>query len=248
MCDLIRNSIDLRCAEACPALKRTVEEEANYTRVIQQEASMKQMFKCTCAALVCALALGCASSTQLTAVWSDPDFSGTSTAKIMALGLGATEIGTRLFEDAMANQLATHKTTVYKGSNAFPINAPIDSSALHQYIIDNQIDLLSVTRLVDVSTRSEYVPGTTTYVPVAGYRNFYTYYPESFSGVQEPGYVATFRTATVETNVYSAATGGLVWSGLSHTIDPISLDVAVNDIAKALVNDMAARGLFGPTK
>jgi hypothetical protein len=209
---------------------------------------MKQMFKGICLALVCALALGCASSTELTAVWSDPGFTGSPTGKIMAIGLGAKETGTRMFEDAMAAQLAAQKMVVYKGSTVFPVNAPIDSSALHQYITANHIDLLSVTRLVDISTDAEYVPGATTFVPVVGYRNFYGYYSTSYVAVQEPGYMRTYKTATVETNVYSAATGGLVWSGQSKTVDPASLDIAVNDVAKALVKDMAKRGLFGPTK
>jgi hypothetical protein len=195
---------------------------------------------------VCAIGYGCISSTQMTGVWHDPGYTGAPEGSVLVLGIGATEIGTRLFEDAMYTQLVKRNMRVMKGSNAFPVNAPIDTLVLREYVISTQVDLLSVTRLVDVSKDTEYVPGTTAYVPVANYYNFSGYYTHSYAVVHEPGYMRESVTATIETNVYSAKTGGLVWSGRSQTVDPASIDDAATGVAHALVTNMAKCGVFGP--
>jgi stage V sporulation protein SpoVS len=181
----------------------------------------------------------------MTGIWSDPEFSGAPQGKVFVLGIGATEVGTRLFEDAMAEQLAKHKMQVVKGSQVFPVNSAIDTTALREYVTQNGINLLSVTRLVDISSETQYVPGTTAYIPVAGYRTWGGYYTASYAVVHEPGYLRTSKTAIIETNVYSTSANNLVWSGRSKTVDPSSIEDAVWDIASGLVGSMADRGVFG---
>lgn len=209
---------------------------------------MKKITRVLLVALVCALGIGCASSTTMTGIWNDPSFSGTSGGKVLVLGIGATEIGTRMFENAMATQLVAQKMAAVKGSEIFPINAPIDTLALRDYVTKNQIDLLSVTRLLDVSTKQEFVPGSTEYIPASGYHYWGGYYAGSYAVVHTPGYMRESKVGIVETNVYSAKTSSLVWSGQSETVDPASLEEAVDGISKTLVTNMAKTGLFGVKK
>jgi hypothetical protein len=213
---------------------------------IQMGVKMKQSLSLAALFLACMLVAGCMSTTQMTGVWSEPGYVGDPGGKVLVLGIGATDIGTRLFEDAMAQQLAKRKLEVVKGSTVFPVNAPVDTALLRQYVEENGISLLSVTRLLDISKEQEYVPGTTAYVPVATYSTFGGYYSHSYAVVHEPGYIRESMTATIESNAYSTKSNGLVWSGRSKTVDPASLDDAVWDIAGALVGNMAKKGVLGP--
>lgn len=206
---------------------------------------MKQSLALAGLVLACMLGAGCMSTTTMSGVWSDPQYAGDPSGRVLVLGIGASEVGTRMFEDAMAEQLTKRKMTAIKGSKIFPINAPIDTTAIRNYVIANEINLLSVTRLLDVSKETEYVPGATAYVPVATYHSFGGYYAHSYAVVHEPGYLRTSQTATIETNVYSTRDNTLVWSGRSQTVDPASVDDAVWDISNALVGNMAKKGLFG---
>jgi hypothetical protein len=198
-----------------------------------------------CFVLVGALGAGCAPSTQMTGVWSAPGYTGAPSGKVLVIGIGAKEMSIRMFEDAMAAQLAKRKMTVTKGYSVFPVNVPIDSMALRQYVKDNMIDLLTVTRLVDVSSETYWVQGGTTYVPMASYYNYGGYYSSAYATVYEPSYQVTTEKASVETNVFAASTEGLVWSGHSEIVDPSYIPTAINEISILLVAEMATSGVFG---
>jgi len=197
--------------------------------------------------LVCALGVGCASTTQMTGTWTAPDFRAAPADKILVLGIGASDLATRMFENAMAAELDARGLTAVRGSTVFPINAPVDTLALQQFVMDNEVDLLSVTRLVDISESAKWVSGSTTYVPVAAYSHFGGYYGTAFVAAHEPGHLQKSTAATVETNVYVARSGKLVWSGQSRTVDPLSVDDAVYGISRAMATSMAKSGIFGQT-
>lgn len=207
---------------------------------------MRRILTLACLSLVSALGLSCVSSTTMSGMWSDPGYTGVREGgRVMVLGIGATEVGTRLFEDTMYDQLGKRELFAVKGSSVFPINAPIDTVVLRGYVEANAIDLLMVTRLVDVSKETQYVRGATAYVPVATYHQWGGYYTASYAVIHEPGYTITSRSAIIETNVYSVESGRLVWSGRSETVDPASLEDAVWDISTTLVSSMAKRGILG---
>lgn len=206
---------------------------------------MNRIAKVTCGLLLCTLAVSCGGSTKMIGLWSDPTYQAPQVQKVLVIGLGENEGRVKIFESAMAKQLKSRKITAIPGSTIFPVGAPIDTVAGRKYVHENGIDLISVTRVLGLSSEQEYVPGSTYYTPAPAYYGFYPYYYTSYQMVSTPGYVRQYRVATVETNVYDVKNEKLVWSGQSETVDPSSLNQAIDDIAAVTVSNMAKSGLFG---
>jgi hypothetical protein len=181
----------------------------------------------------------------MTGVWSDPTLVTGPVRKVLVIGLGSSLTNTKLFEGAMAKQFQQRKIESILASNVLPSgNAPIDTVGLRAFIKENKVDLITVTRVVGVSKEREYVQGTTYYTPAPGYRGFYPYYSGSYAMVSDPGYMREYQVATVETNAYATSNEKLVWSGQSQTVDPASVNTAIDEIAGLLVSEMAQSGVL----
>jgi hypothetical protein len=61
--------------------------------------------------------------------------------------------------------------------------------------------------------------------------------------VHEPGYFETGTTLRLETNLYSLATSGLVWTGQSETIDPESIPDARASMTAAVAKKLKEENL-----
>jgi hypothetical protein len=85
-------------------------------------------------------------------------------------------------------------------------------------------------RLKDVEKTTSYTPGTS-------YGGWYGYRYAS------PGYVTTDKTFIVETNFYSLASGKLLWSGTTSTLNPTTLDQSLDGIISTLKYELQRRGL-----
>jgi hypothetical protein len=52
-----------------------------------------------------------------------------------------------------------------------------------------------------------------------------------------PGYSNESKTLRLETNLYDAKNGELIWSGQSNTLSQESIDKIMNDVIKAVINN-----------
>jgi len=210
----------------------------------REKRTMKRIGTWTFGALLGLLVVSCGSS-SMTGVWSDPTLVTAPVHKVLVIGLGSSVTNTKLFEGAMAKQLQHRKIESILASNVMPSgNAPIDTVGLRAFIKQNKVDLITVTRVVGVSKEREYVQGTTYYTPAPGYAAFYPYYYGSYAVVSDPGYMREYHVATVETNAYATSNEKLVWSGQSKTVDPASVNTAIDEIAGLLVSEMAKSGVL----
>jgi hypothetical protein len=210
-----------------------------------ERKAMDRIAKVACGLLLGTLILSCSGSTKMIGMWSDPTYRSEPVDKVLVVGLGENEAGVRIFESAMAKQLQARKITAIPGSNIFPIGQPIDTTGARKYCADNGIDLVTLTRVLGISNESEYVPGTSYYTPAPAAYGFYPYYYTSYAMVSTPGYIREYKVATVETNVYSLKDEKLVWSGQSETVDPASVNQAIDDFCIVFVQKMAESGVFG---
>ncbi len=109
-------------------------------------------------------------------------------------------------------------------------------SALEQ----TSADAILTTRLVDIAREESYIPPGYDFAPVG----FYDYYYPTYRMMFRPGYVVTNTTVILETNVYSAVSGDLLWTGTTRSFNPVSADSVVNELAALLVGELAARGFI----
>lgn len=60
----------------------------------------------------------------------------------------------------------------------------------------------------------------------------------------DPGYYVTDKTYFLETNLYNAASGQLVWSAQSETVNPTSIDAFAEEYPEVLLERMVKDGLL----
>jgi hypothetical protein len=67
-----------------------------------------------------------------------------------------------------------------------------------------------------------------------------------FSYTRDPGFSSTNTTVRLETNLYDAKTGKLIWSGQSKTMSKDSTDHIMNDEIKAVTNNWQKNKIIAP--
>jgi hypothetical protein len=199
----------------------------------------KMAVACTMLAMV---AVSCSAPTQLAESWSDPGYAPKPVKKVMVVGLGESQRRVIVFEDAMASQFAARKLEAIKGNTITKTAGDLES--FKEAVRQSGAELVTISRLVDVSDESVYHPGGTAYMPMTGYYGMGPYYSSAYVAVNDPGYVTTSKVYKVETNVYDVATEKLVWSGLSKTTDPTDLQQTVNEIAAVVIQDLVGRKII----
>jgi hypothetical protein len=82
------------------------------------------------------------------------------------------------------------------------------------------------------------------YYPDPYYRYYGGYYAHSYDIVYRPATVTEYQIVTIEANLYSAASGELIWSAQLETVVDGDLSTLVTDFIKVVTRDLRAKGLL----
>jgi hypothetical protein len=162
--------------------------------------------------------MGCAASTELTNVWTDPTFQTNSLKKLMVIGVAQNSGVRRTFEDNFSAALQQQGVGAVASYSAVG-DGPLDSASVVNALLQHQCDGVFITRLVDKKTVDTYYPPTTTYVsaPSSYYGGWYGYYSMGYAYTSSPGYTVQNQVVSLETNLYRVTDAKLVWSALSES-------------------------------
>ena len=108
-------------------------------------------------------------------------------------------------------------------------------------------DAILTVALLDQTSETRYVPGTTMYSPMVygGYYGRFSGYYSYYNPVMyDPGYYATDKNYYLEINLYDAKTEELVWSAQSETTNPSSIETFSNSFSQLVVNQLIKDGLI----
>ena len=122
--------------------------------------------------------------------------------------------------------------------------AMADTASIKDAVRKTSADLVAVTRLLAVDKEQEYVPGSTYYAPAPGYYGYSNYYMSSYAVVSTPGYIQENTIVKLETNFYDIKTEKLVWSGLTHTVNPQSAQEVATSVAGTIVDDLVQKKII----
>jgi hypothetical protein len=134
-----------------------------------------------------------------------------------------------------------------------PKSTQLEEDEIRAALADGNFDGVLITRLLSVDKDQEYVepkaynnPKTTYYAGGGGLYGYgyYGFYGTTYARVHEPGYFETSTTIVLETNLYSVANGGLVWTGQSETVDPESIPDARDSMTAAVAKKLKEENLI----
>jgi hypothetical protein len=195
----------------------------------------------------------CASSTQLTGSWKNPEASGKTYHNIVVAALTENILARQEVEKDMQTQLQQRGIKSTRSIDIFPPmrggeKGP-DVNLLLEKMRGEDYDAVLTVALVDKETETRYVPGNVGYRPVtyfSWYGNFRGYYTHWYPILYEPGYYTEDKIYYLETNLYGVDNDALVWSAQSHSHSPSSMRKAAEKLAEITVNQLAKDNLIQP--
>lgn len=184
-------------------------------------------------------------STSIPLSWKNPAYQDAGFQRLFVIGVGKDDARRRLFEDTFAKAIALEGASAQASWGHLPQSEQLTEEQIRGAIEGGDFDGVVVTRLLGVDQSKEYVPPSTYTVPSAHYGyGYYGYYGTSYEVVHQPGYLKTNTTFRIETNLYSVATGDLVWSGQSATLNPESLTDVIESMTSAVAKKLEAEKLI----
>jgi hypothetical protein len=190
--------------------------------------------------------------TSIPLSWRNPGYEQTVFKNLFVIGVSENEDGRRLFEDTFAKALSSEGGAAHASWEQLPQSTQLTEEEIKAAIEGGGYDGVLITRLLSVDETKEYVPGSTHavaprnfgyYGAYPGY-GYYGYYGGSYATVHDPGYFKTNTTFRLETSLYSVATGQLVWSGQSDTIDPQSVADVIDSMTAAVAKQLRQEKLI----
>jgi hypothetical protein len=200
----------------------------------------REKFGKTAALVVALLAViaGAAGSSKLPYTWRNPAYAGGAFTNILVLAMNGQSAGRADFEDRMVMEITRPGVQAVPSYSLLPRpnSTPINMDNLKEIINSQKFDAVVVSRLVKYKKTVTYVPGQA-YPLYPYYGTLYGYYSVASPVVYSPGYLQKDTSAQVETNFYSTAQpdAQLVWTGTSYTVNPRSMDKAIDAVVKLLV-------------
>jgi hypothetical protein len=183
-----------------------------------------------------AVFLGCAAAptTNLTTTWSNPQVKGPLQFKKVLVLAVSKDMDIRRQTEGYLTVLLP-KAEGVPAYMAIPDSDLRDKAKVKEILKSNGFDGAIVVRLVSASQETRWVDD--------GYMDFWGYYDWAWPYVNQPGYLVTENKYRVETRIYALDGFRQVWSGLSVSFDPASLQQFIKELADAVKADLKAKGL-----
>ena len=189
---------------------------------------------------VCALAIvlttGC-SATKFASTWENPNYEGGAFKKLMIIALGVSPGGRAEFENTVADALVAQGVLGVGSDGYFSAADQMTREAVRTWVKRDGYQGVLVARLVDVQ-RTQYVQPPQ-YTDLCGYWGYY-------GTAMTPGYVVDQTTLLINTDLFDASTGQVVYTAESKSFDPSSRQQVIRELTSLLVKDLTKRGLLPP--
>lgn len=182
---------------------------------------------------------GCATNTK-SRTWKQEGYSGAPFSSVMVIGLAKNQENKTLWENVVAGEIDVEK--VVTSSDAFPNVQRPDKRDVINYVNENAIEAVLVTRLVDLSKEVIVAPRSGGYylTPYDHYNSFESYYDQYLDAPYSQEKIQAYEEATkvqLVTTLYKSDTKEIIWSMASVTFDPRS----VRQVSKEVGKEIAAK-------
>jgi hypothetical protein len=191
--------------------------------------------------------------TSISQSYRNPGYEQTVFKKLFVIGVAENDESRQAFENAFAKAIANEGGGAQASWGVLPKSTQLEEDEIRAALADGNFDGVLITRLLSVDKDQEYVepkaynnPKTTYYAGGGGLYGYgyYGFYGTTYARVHEPGYFETSTTIVLETNLYSVANGGLVWTGQSETVDPESIPDARDSMTAAVAKKLKEENLI----
>jgi hypothetical protein len=189
------------------------------------------------------LAASCA-STRLIGDRRNPGYLGGPIASVLVVAISDNLEARRGIEEALVREFRRRGVAAEAGLDALGVETPTVPEAA--VLAAERLGMGSVflARLHEAREERAYT------APIFYDRQFiqgryeYTYSPTMTGYMLREGYCTTYQVYKLESALYGAKTGGLIWSARSETSDPAAPDRALANLAAAVAENLKKHGLL----
>ena len=185
-----------------------------------------------------AIVMACAgNSTSLVNSWTAPDPTPWEFHRTLVTFV-STDQPTR---HAVEDRLATRIPGSFAAYASVPGLSVDDPRAARTQLRGKLFDGAVVVRVLGLRGDQSTLPGSGGY---AAYPGFYHYWASSWAALRDPAYVAPDSQVQVEIVVYSVTQDRLLWAGRTTTLNPKSIQEAVDHSVDVAAKSLASKRAF----
>ena len=205
------------------------------------------------ATLLVSLLAGC-SGTTVSGAWRNPGYLG-GVKKVYVIGIAGQDLNRRIFEEEFGKRLRGYGAIGVASYKDLPEPQTAGKDAIGERVKANGADSIMMVRLVGRQegeasdsgwVRSGYgYDYSHPYAPDYAYRDWASYYERCcYITTYVPPTITHYQVATVEANLYSAASGELIWAAqLDAVIDAHTVS-QIADFAETVSRELHQQGLL----
>jgi hypothetical protein len=188
------------------------------------------------------------SSSELSDVWNNPSFRGTSLKKFLIISMRKDSAKRRIWEDAFVGQFAANGIQAFPSYHSFPDALP-DTSQIMKTVEEKGFDGIIMISRLDPKTNSYYVPGTNTFEIQSQYNVFRKKYDIYYYTVQHPGYVESEIIDCRAIEVWDVRDKGeMIWGAVSNSPESNASRTVSTDVADMVIKELAQHAIINPKK
>jgi hypothetical protein len=192
------------------------------------------------------------SNTVLTGTWKTPTLKNIEKPlrNILVVAMVDNIPAKATIESDLAAEIRISGIMATRSMDVFPpnfVDEMNDREKLLSKIREQSLDGILTVCLLDEQTESRYVPGVRGYAPYPAYGyygNFWGYFSYWYPRTYTPGYYINEKTYFIETNLYDAKSGDILWSAQSETYSPDSLLPFSSDLTGKIARELREEDLI----
>jgi len=185
-------------------------------------------------------------TSKLTASWYDETFSGKHILQdVLIIAVSKDETIRRLYEDRFVEKLSMEGARAVASYTLIHPDIKPTEKGVNDAVKEAGAQAILVTRYLGTDIKEHYRPPQRSLVYADPYyRGIHGYYPMAYGEVYSPGYTVQVTTITLESNLYDAKTGNLVWSTRSESINPSMTEKYVDELVNLFTADLKKSNLL----
>jgi hypothetical protein len=210
---------------------------------------MFRMFSLLTRLAALTLLLGGCAATSMQGSWADPDYRDGPVRSVFIVGTAKDDLVRRVFEDALARQLAGRGVSGIPSYRHLGAERLEDRAAMQAKLDQLGAETVLVSRVTGRRTDTVVNPARTSYRALPDrypdhYRDhWYDYYRRSYEVLHTPATLTNYEVVTVESSLY-AGDGGLIWTAQTETITGGEINTLVEEFVQLLIDDLVKQGLL----
>jgi len=198
--------------------------------------------------LIVTCVLSACASTTLVDTWRNPNLATQRVHKVLVVRITNHDGNRSVYEDVIAAELQKHGVDAVPGHLLISDDKKQNMQTLEEAVHKAQADSVLTVQTVNVEKHTTVQPGYPSVYP--GY-----WYPSVFSAWDLRGYygasmyydptmISTYNVASLQTNLFDAKGGKLIWAATLETSEPEKTVSVSKELAEKVVRALAKEGLI----